>query len=82
MDLPGFTERERAILAYADRLTLDPASVTAADIRPLQDAGLDDRAIHDVCAIVAYFAFVNRMADGLGVALESDEREWRDRPAE
>ncbi len=30
----------------------------------------EDRAIHDACAIVAYFAFVNRIADGLGVELE------------
>jgi len=45
--------------------------MTAADLAPLRDAGFDDLAIHDVCAIVAYFAFVNRIADGLGVRLES-----------
>jgi alkylhydroperoxidase family enzyme len=33
--------------------------------------GFDDRAIHDICAITAYYAFVNRIADGLGVELES-----------
>jgi hypothetical protein len=27
-------------------------------------------AIHDVCAIASYYAFVNRIADGLGVELE------------
>jgi alkylhydroperoxidase family enzyme len=36
----------------------------------LRDAGFDDRTIHDAYAIVAYFAFVNRIADGLGVDLE------------
>lgn len=77
---PDLTVRERAILTYADRLTLEPGSVTEAHLRPLWNAGLDDRAIHDVCAIVAYFAFVNRMADGLGVELEADHREWRDGP--
>lgn len=65
------TARERALLAYADRLTLTPGDVTATDVHPLRAAGLDDRAIHDACAIVAYFAFVNRIADGLGVELES-----------
>ena len=40
------------------------------DITSLREAGLDDRAIHDACAIVSYFAFVNRIADGLGVELE------------
>ena len=77
---PDFTRRERAILAYADRLTFEPASVTEADIRLLRDVGLDDRAIHDACAIASYFAFVNRMADGLGVELEDDDREWKDVP--
>ena len=75
---PDFTRRERAILAYADRLTTAPASVTETDIHRLRGVGLDDRAIHDVCAIASYFAFVNRMADGLGVELEDDDREWKD----
>ena len=64
-------ERERALLRYADRLTLDPAAINSDDIETLREAGLDDRAIHDTCAIVSYYAFVNRMADGLGVELES-----------
>lgn len=67
----GLEPREAALLAYADILTRTPAAVTEAEITALRDAGLDDRAIHDACAIVAYFAFVNRVADGLGVELES-----------
>ena len=68
--LTGVTPREVALLAYADVLTRQPASITGVHIRALRDAGLDDRSIHDACAIVAYFAFVNRIADGLGVELE------------
>ena len=41
-------------------------------IRRLRLAGFDDRGIHDTCTITAYFAFVNRIADGLGVEMESD----------
>ena len=67
----GLERREVALLAYADLLTRTPAAVTGKDIEALREAGLDDRAIHDACAIVAYFAFVNRIADGLGVELES-----------
>jgi uncharacterized peroxidase-related enzyme len=66
----ALTSRERALVGYADRVTLAPATIAAADIDRLRAAGLDDRAIHDACAIVAYFAFVNRIADGLGVELE------------
>ena len=63
-------DAERALIAYADKLTRAPAAVTAADIEALRAAGFDDRGIHDACAIIAYFAFVNRIADGLGVELE------------
>lgn len=65
-----FTERELALLTYAEKLTEKPATINADDIAALRNVGLDDRAIHDACAVVAYFAFVNRIADGLGVELE------------
>lgn len=46
-----------------------------ADVERLRDAGLDDRAIVDANQVVAYFNYVNRIADGLGVDLEG---EWPD----
>ena len=64
--------REMAILDYAIKLTQRPAEMVANDVEQLRNHGLDDRAIHDLCSCVAYFAFVNRIADGLGVELESD----------
>jgi len=42
------------------------------DVDRLRTHNFDDRAIHDICAITAYFAFVNRIADGLGVEVEGD----------
>lgn len=68
---PHLTPREHALLAYADVLTLTPSAVTREHIEALRQAGCDDRAIHDACAIISYFAFVNRIADGLGVQLEA-----------
>jgi len=67
----ALTERERALVRYADLVTLRPSSVTRADIDALRAEGLDDVAIHDACSIIAYYAFVNRIADGLGVELEN-----------
>ncbi len=61
---------DRAMLDYAVQLTRKPAAVGRADVERLRRHGFDDRAIHDVCVITAYFAFVNRIADGLGVELE------------
>lgn len=58
------------MLKYALKLTVSPARIRVADLAELRSSGFDDRAIHDICAITAYFAFVNRIADGLGVELE------------
>ena len=63
---------DRAILDYAMKLTRTPADVCREDVEALRSCGLDDRAIHDLACVVSYFAFVNRVADGLGVALEDE----------
>lgn len=62
---------DRAMLDYAVKLTRAPGDMIEADVSSLRAQGFDDRAIHDICAITAYYAFVNRIADGLGVELES-----------
>ena len=58
------------MLNYAAKLTDRPADIFAKDIEQLRDVGFKDRAILDINQIVAYFAYVNRIADGLGVDLE------------
>ncbi len=58
------------MLDYALKLTAEPHTINNEDVARLRAEGLDDRAIHDLCAVTAYFAFVNRIADGLGVELE------------
>lgn len=58
------------MLVYSRKLNATPGEMTAEDVLALRQAGFDDRGIHDICAIVAYYAFVNRIADGLGVELE------------
>ena len=61
------------MLDYTARLTSRPASVDKQHVNELRQHGFDDRAIHDLCAIVAYFAFANRIASGLGIEIESDD---------
>lgn len=62
--------RERAILDYAATLTRDPGGMREDDLAPLRAAGLEDRDILHANLVTAYYAFVNRVADGLGVQLE------------
>ena len=62
--------RQRAMLDYAEKLTRTPWDMTEADLIPLREAGWNDRAILDINQTIAYYAYVNRVADGLGVVLD------------
>lgn len=64
-------ERMRAMFAYSLKLTHEPSKMVREDLDPLRAAGLDDQAILELNQVVAYFAYVNRVIDGLGVQLES-----------
>ena len=61
---------DKAMLAYADKLTRTPWDMVEADVIALRELGFDDRAIHDIAHVTGYYAYVNRIADGLGVYLE------------
>lgn len=71
-DYASIGPREAAVLAYAERLTLRPATVTEADLEPMRAAGLDDGEILEVNQVVAYFAYANRTVQGLGVTTHGD----------
>ncbi len=62
--------RQRALVDYALKLTSRPQQMTESDVVSLRAAGIPDAGIHDAAVITAYFNFVNRVAQGLGVALE------------
>ena len=58
------------MLRYADRLTRTPAEVEQSDVEALRASGWSDRDVLELAQIVGYYAFANRIADGLGIALE------------
>lgn len=60
----------RVMLDYAHKLTLTPWEMAEADVQNLRTHGFSDRAILDINQVTAYYAYVNRIADGLGVPLE------------
>jgi uncharacterized peroxidase-related enzyme len=59
-----------AIAAYAARLTQAPGAVSEVDVERLRSVGLDDLAILDLNNIVAYYNYINRVANGLGLKTE------------
>lgn len=67
----GLTAADRQMLAYSEKLTLRPWEMVEADVIALRDVGFSDSAILDINQVTGYYAYVNRLADGLGVELEA-----------
>jgi len=66
------------MLAYVEKLTRTPGEMVEADVETLRTVDFSDRDILDIATVTAYYAYVNRIADGLGVQMETwlahDER--------
>jgi uncharacterized peroxidase-related enzyme len=58
--------RQRAIVDFAAKLTRQPRTIGAGDLRPLREVGMDDLQIHDLVHAVAMFANANRLMLTLG----------------
>lgn len=57
-------------------MTLTPHQMTQHDIQVLRRYGYSDEEIHDIVQIAAYFNYINRVADGLGVPPEDFMNPW------
>ena len=66
------------MLSYARKLTGQPGSMTAGDVEALRQAGFAERDILAIAEVVAYYAYANRIADGLGVQVEDWNQEERE----
>ena len=59
------------MLRFAVKLTAAPGAMEDADVEALRSAGFSDRDILDIVEVVGYYAYANRVADGLGIETES-----------
>jgi uncharacterized peroxidase-related enzyme len=58
---------DRALCDFAVKLTRTPGDMTEADIDALRVHGYDDHAITIAVQVIAYFNYINRVAEALGV---------------
>ena len=65
------SEKRQAMLAFGVKLTVTPGAMTPDDTTALRAAGFSDRDILDIVEVTAYYAYANRVADGLGISIES-----------
>jgi alkylhydroperoxidase family enzyme len=55
------------MLDYVAKLTVDATGVALDDHACLRETGFDDRGILQITLIAAWFNYINRVADALGV---------------
>ena len=72
----GLSQADQALCRYAELLTHKDAEVEQGSVDELRGYGFDDRAIHDATQVVAYFNYITRVADGLGVEPENFISLW------
>lgn len=60
-------ERQRAICAYVDKLTVTPGEVDPANLEHLLTVGLSKEEIWDVVELASMYAFTNRLALATGM---------------
>jgi uncharacterized peroxidase-related enzyme len=61
------SRQDRAMLDYVVKLTRDATQCSRDDHAALREAGFDDRGILQITLIAAWFNYINRVADALGV---------------
>lgn len=55
------------MLDFAVKLTTAPYKMTPQDVDCLREAGFDDTGVLQITLIAAWFNYINRVADALGV---------------
>jgi uncharacterized peroxidase-related enzyme len=64
----------RRLLAYAERVTRDAASVSRADVEELRGHGVTDEQILETLHVAGLYNYLDRVADALGVEIDPEFR--------
>lgn len=67
----GLSERDEAMLSYAETISKDASRVTEEDIGRLRSAGFTDVQICDIALCAAFRSFVSRFFDAVGAGPEA-----------
>jgi alkylhydroperoxidase family enzyme len=61
------SEQDRTMLDYVVKLTKDATLCSPEDHSKLRAVGFDDKGILQITLIAAWFNYINKVADALGV---------------
>jgi alkylhydroperoxidase family enzyme len=66
-------ERMRAILGFLEKVTLRPTEVTAEDILPLKEVGINEQAVQEALYVCFLFNLMDRLADAFDFHLPTEK---------
>ncbi len=66
------------MLEFVGNLTLDSKNLREGDIQRLREVGFDDLQILEIVQLAGWFNCITRIADALGIAVESWRVQWKD----
>ena len=64
-------EITRSLLVFSEKMTREPAKITPEEVEALRRAGLSDAAILEGVQVIAFFNYLDRMADALDTPVEN-----------
>jgi uncharacterized peroxidase-related enzyme len=67
----GLSDKDVAMLAYAEKIALDASQVCQDDIEGLRGLGFSDREICDIALCASFRCFVSRFFDAVGASPEA-----------
>lgn len=81
LDSSAVDEKLKPLLAYAGKLTRDPARISARDAQAVYDAGWDEEALFSAVSVAALFNLMNRIVEGTGTRTDPLSQSDEDRKA-
>ncbi len=79
--LADLSERHRAMLDFAIKVSRDAESIDAADRQTVRDAGFDDEGIWYIASTAAFYASANRLAQAVGLKITPEYLDMNRIPA-
>ena len=64
-------EITRSLLVFSEKMTREPAKITPEEVGAFRRAGLSDAVILEGVQVIAFFNYLDRMADALGTPVEN-----------
>ena len=68
----ALTAKQRAMLDFAEKLTVASSKIEEADRQALRDAGFSDRDIWDIASVTGFYNMTNRVASASGMEPNPD----------